>query len=104
MKFHHLKGKRIKKACLNPWPDGRGGKAYSPHIVFEDGTILRFVVQETETGEYGVEPIIVKGGICDSPSDCPSCRGYGHFDEAGEPTIDKRCRMCLDCTGTGVKP
>ena len=60
MKFHQLKGKKIKKAHLNPFPDGRGGKAYRPHIVLEDGTIISFVVQETDVGEYGVEPIILK--------------------------------------------
>lgn len=35
------------------------------------------------------------------PADCGSCRGYGHFDEDGKPTTDKRCRKCLDCNGTG---
>jgi hypothetical protein len=34
-------------------------------------------------------------------ADCGSCRGYGHFDEEGKPTMDTRCRKCLDCDGTG---
>lgn len=51
-------------------------------------TILDFVdVATPVTGKY--------------KSDCGSCLGYGHFDEEGKPTIDKRCRKCLDCNGTG---
>lgn len=34
-------------------------------------------------------------------ADCPSCRGYGHFNEDSEPSIDKRDRKCSDCRGTG---
>lgn len=58
MKFQHLAGKRIKRALLNPFPDGRGGKAYSPSLLMEDGTIVRFSVQETDVGEYGVDPTV----------------------------------------------
>ena len=36
--------------------------------------------------------------------ECPSCRGYGHFDEDGEPVLDKNERKCTDCTGTGQVP
>lgn len=35
--------------------------------------------------------------------DCPSCHGYGHFFEDGEPTVDRRERKCLDCSGTGKR-
>lgn len=34
---------------------------------------------------------------------CPSCTGYGYFDENGQPTIDKRGRKCGDCTGEGAR-
>jgi DnaJ-class molecular chaperone len=34
--------------------------------------------------------------------ECPSCRGYGYFDEDGEPTTDRRGRKCLDCGGEGT--
>lgn len=60
MRFRDLKGKRVQRALLNPFPDGRGGVAYSPSILFEDGTILNFAVSETDVGEYGVDPIIIK--------------------------------------------
>lgn len=32
---------------------------------------------------------------------CRSCRGYGYFNGAGRPTIDRRGRPCSDCRGTG---
>lgn len=55
------------------------------------------------TGAYSIEDKRVR-----SPKDsemhlfeCASCRGYGHFDEDGKPSIDRRGRKCLDCTGTG---
>lgn len=35
--------------------------------------------------------------------ECRSCRGYGHFDERDKPTIDRRCRKCLDCNGLGTR-
>lgn len=35
-------------------------------------------------------------------TECRSCMGYGHIDElTSKPSIDKRNRHCLDCTGTG---
>lgn len=33
--------------------------------------------------------------------ECESCMGYGHIDAKDNPTVDRRCRKCLDCTGTG---
>lgn len=33
--------------------------------------------------------------------ECTSCKGYGYFDEDGEPSVDLRNRKCLDCRGTG---
>jgi len=36
--------------------------------------------------------------------ECPSCLGYGHIDEDGEPTLDRRARNCGDCGGEGQRP
>lgn len=35
------------------------------------------------------------------PAECPSCHGYGYFKDNGDATTDRRCRKCLDCSGTG---
>lgn len=35
---------------------------------------------------------------------CVDCDGYGHFNDQDEPTIDRRCRKCLGCQGTGKIP
>lgn len=53
-------GKRILAVEMNPSDDGRGGTAYSPVIRLEGGAKLRFVTQETETGEYGTEIVYHK--------------------------------------------
>lgn len=37
-----------------PFDDGRGGIAHDPVILLDDGSRLRFVVEETDVGEYGV--------------------------------------------------
>lgn len=50
-----LRGKTVARALLRPFDDGRGGRAYDPIVSFTDGSALRFVVQETEGGEYGVQ-------------------------------------------------
>jgi hypothetical protein len=38
---------------MRPFNDDRGGVAYDPVIILDNGTKLWFVTQETETGEYG---------------------------------------------------
>lgn len=50
-------GKRIEAIILNPFKNGRGGHAFHPVLVLEDGSSLAFRVQETDThtNEYGVE-------------------------------------------------
>lgn len=54
-----LRGKTIKAIQLNPfdpcWAGHEGEAVTDPVIVFKDGTCLRFMVEETETGEYGVK-------------------------------------------------
>ena len=34
--------------------------AGAPHIILDNGSVLRFVVQETEVGEYGVDLAMTK--------------------------------------------
>ncbi len=50
-----LKGKTVKEVKLFPFSDGKGGYAYSPMIIFTDGTYITFTTQETESLEYGTE-------------------------------------------------
>lgn len=49
-----LVGKTVARVDMNPFPDGRGGVAHSPVITFTDGSCARFVVEETDTADYGV--------------------------------------------------
>ncbi len=38
----------------------------------------------------------------DDSRECRSCMGYGHIDdETGQPTVNRQCRKCGDCNGTG---
>ena len=54
--LRRLVGRKIVKIRLNPFRDGRGSNsvAHSPTILLDDGTILRFYVQETDVGECGI--------------------------------------------------
>ncbi|HTS01372.1 MAG TPA: hypothetical protein VMN04_02535 [Thermoanaerobaculia bacterium] len=50
-----LRGKTVARVVLSPFAPSNGGElATDPAIYFTDGSCLRFVVQETEVGEYGV--------------------------------------------------
>jgi hypothetical protein len=55
--FRRLIGKRVKNVRLNPFQDARG-TYHDPMIEFDGGIILRFLAQETECGEYGVELLV----------------------------------------------
>jgi len=55
-----LVGRRIDQIKLHPFDDMRGGIATDPTIQLDDGSVIQFVVQETETGEYGVKLEIVR--------------------------------------------
>ena len=48
-------GKTVASVDMRPGDDGRGGTAHDPVITFTDGSRIRFVTEETETGEYGVD-------------------------------------------------
>lgn len=53
-----FKGKVIKEIALNAaWDNVRKSYYYNPQIIFTDGTLMGFFVQETEVGEYGVKPV-----------------------------------------------
>ena len=49
-----LVGRKILDFRRCQFADGRGGIAYDPEIILDNGTAIRFVVQETDVGEYGV--------------------------------------------------
>jgi len=58
-------GQKITKVLLNRFRNEKGcwpPFAYRPEIHLEDGTVIRFHVQETDVGEYGVEPVIYPRG------------------------------------------
>ena len=55
-----LKGKRIARVTNRRFRDGRGGWAYDPTVYFDDGSVLRFVVAETDSGAYGVDLVYAK--------------------------------------------
>jgi hypothetical protein len=56
----YLVGRTIAAVELHPFETGRyraQGTSFAPVITLDDGTELRFLVQETEGSEYGVEII-----------------------------------------------
>lgn len=61
-----LIGRKILLVDLRAFDDGRGGRAFAPEITLDDGSTLSFVVQETETGEYGIE--MQRGRVRKRPS------------------------------------
>lgn len=53
-----FKGKVVKEIVLNAaWDNRRKEYYYNPQIIFTDGTLLGFSVQETDMGEYGICPV-----------------------------------------------
>lgn len=55
-----LVGRMIVGVKLHPFPDGRGGTAYDPVLMLDDGRDLSFVVNETEFPKYGIAMYLVK--------------------------------------------
>ena len=50
-----FKGKVVKEIVLNAtWDSGRKQYYHNPRIVFTDGTVLGFYVQETDAVDYGI--------------------------------------------------
>ncbi len=60
VKAKDLVGRRVVALTPNPFDDGRGGVSYDPQIELDNGAILTFTVDETDTGDYGVTPAVVK--------------------------------------------
>lgn len=60
-----LRGRRIVKVKVNRFDDGRrmGTWAHDPSIYLDDGSVIRFSVEETETGEYGVSLIVGRASL-----------------------------------------
>jgi len=57
-----LRGRTIVGVTANPWTIATSGEpATNPVITLDDGTAIRFHVQETEDGDYGVSLLITKG-------------------------------------------
>jgi hypothetical protein len=56
-----LLGRRIEHVILNEFDSGRVDVpvAHDPTIILDNGASIRFVVQETEVGEYGIEIVYV---------------------------------------------
>lgn len=44
----------------NAGTNARNGWTSDPTLMLDDGTRVRFIVDETETGEYGLSPSIVR--------------------------------------------
>lgn len=55
-----LVGRKIAGFEPRPFDDRRGGTAHHPVLMLDNGALLRFVVEETDTGDYGVLPVYVK--------------------------------------------
>lgn len=69
--------RRIVAVDLRPFPDGRGGRAFDPLLVLDDGSTLSFDVTETDVGAYGVRVMIddeTHSPLCRFDP-CPSCEG-----------------------------
>jgi hypothetical protein len=49
-----LVGRRIINFDPGSFNDSRGGVAHDPVITLDDGSVLSFSVEETDTGDYGI--------------------------------------------------
>jgi hypothetical protein len=56
-------GRRIVDVELRAFPNGKGGQTFNPQIILDNGRALRFIVEETEVGEYGVRPVLTSKTI-----------------------------------------
>jgi len=53
-------GRTITQLEMNPFDDLRGGTAHNPVFVLDNGARLRFLTEETDTGDYGTEIVYHK--------------------------------------------
>lgn len=58
MRTRDLVGRTIVAVDLQRFSDGKGGWAFDPVLTLDNGRRLGFSVQETDTGEYGVELLL----------------------------------------------
>ena len=58
-----LVGRTITRVVLHPFDNGRLGTVTDPCITLDDGTELKFVVQETEGSEYGVSLVLTSNNV-----------------------------------------
>jgi hypothetical protein len=100
-----FKGKVIQEIALNAaWDSVRKAYYYNPKIIFTDGTLLGFFVQETEVGEYGVEPVShvlddVELPVCESCGNTLTIHDPNPFTD-GQPLLCSRCArlgLCDSC-------
>ena len=54
-----LVGRKIIDVKLNRFSNGQGGFANDPQLFLDDGTVIAFSTQETESGDYGTALVIV---------------------------------------------
>ena len=58
-----LKGRRIVSVKMNAFGTGRPGwndYGRDPEITLYDSSLIRFAVEETGVGQYGVDLVVVK--------------------------------------------
>lgn len=92
-----LIGKRIKTVRLRPFHPGihhAETAATNPEIIFHDGSILRFVTQETESGEYGTSLVYLCRASL-KPSGCDNCQ-HELNDSNRSDDDDTMCQFCVD--------
>lgn len=53
--MQRLKNRKIVNIKMNKFKTGRGNETSTdPHIYLDDGSFIWFVVEETDTGDYGI--------------------------------------------------
>jgi hypothetical protein len=55
-----LIGRKIVAVDFKPFDDDMGSKAHAPVLTLDNGRQVTFVVEETDTGEYGTSIQITK--------------------------------------------
>lgn len=65
-KIARLKGRKIVRAEVDMFDPMRAGepraRAHDWCLVLDDGTRVRFLTEETETGDYGVDLVLTPAG------------------------------------------
>lgn len=98
-----LAGKTIEKMLLDTTNE-EGVFMHSPTIFLEDGSFIRFVVEEhPDGGEYGIEPVLVNEPMNRTnklqKGDCSECASTGIVVVGGIIEACKRCDRLESNTG-----